>query len=237
MKNNLLYIINIVLLLSVFNLKAQETAQDTLIKPKVAKALRLGIDISKPAIALFNSDYKGLEFVADFRIKKNLYLAAEYGSETRTLDEISYKYQTKGSFYKIGFDYNVYDNLIGMDNLIYVGMRYGHSSFSQELLSYNTSTQGQYWPLNSNNTPIKYDNLSASWISGLIGLKVEVFPHIFVGSSFQINRLINQTEPANFQNLFAPGYNRMVLNDLSVSFNYTISYLIPFNKKVKKQNE
>jgi len=237
MKNNLLYIINIVLLLSVFNLKAQETAQDTLIKPKVAKALRLGIDISKPAIALFNSDYKGLEFVADFRIKKNLYLAAEYGSETRTLDEISYKYQTKGSFYKIGFDYNVYDNLIGMDNLIYVGMRYGHSSFSQELLNYNTSTQGQYWPLNSNNTPIKYDNLSANWISGLIGLKVEVFPHIFVGSSFQINRLINQTEPTNFQNLFAPGYNRMGLNDLSVSFNYTISYLIPFNKKVRKQNE
>jgi hypothetical protein len=236
MKNSLLYIINIVLLLSVFNLKAQEST-DSIVKPKVVHALRLGIDISKPAIALFNSDYSGLELVTDYRVKKNLYLAAEYGFETRTLDETNYKYKTNGSFYKIGFDYNVYENLIGMDNLIYVGMRYGHSSFSQELLSYSTGTQGQYWPLNSNNTPIKYDNLNASWLSGLIGLKVEVFPHLFIGSSFQINRLISQTAPNNFQNLFAPGYNRMGLNDLSVSFNYTISYLIPFSKKEKKQDE
>jgi hypothetical protein len=124
-----------------------------------------------------------------------------------------------------------------MDNLIYVGMRYGHSSFSQELLSYNTGTQGQYWPINSNNIPTKYDNLNASWLSGLIGLKVEVFPHLFIGSSFQINRLISQTAPTNFQNLFAPGYNKMGLNDLSVSFNYTVSYLIPFSKKEKKQDE
>ena len=230
MKNNSLYIISLFLFLSIFKLKAQEN-KDSLVKPKTVQALRLGIDLSKPTIALFKKKYTAYEFVADYRIKKDLYIAGEYGAETRTFDEVSYTYTSKGQFYKIGFDYNIYDNLIGMDNLIYVGMRYGHSAFSQELENYSTVTHGNYWPVNTNNTPIKYSNLNASWISALIGLKAEIFPHTFLGASFQINRLISQKAPDNFKNLFAQGYNRIGLNDLSVGFNYTLSYQIPFRLK------
>ncbi|MGB5228616.1 MAG: DUF6048 family protein, partial [Eudoraea sp.] len=46
--------------------------------------LRVGVDLSKPIRALFDSDYSGLEFVADYRITKKLYVAAEFGNEKKT---------------------------------------------------------------------------------------------------------------------------------------------------------
>lgn len=233
MKNNLLYIINLIVLLSFSNAIAQQN--DSIPKTKLVHRLRLGVDLSKPIIAAFNSDYQGMEFVADYKLKNRIYLAGEYGFETRTLNETSFSYTTTGSFFKIGADYNIYDNLIGMDNMIFFGLRYGHSSFSHTLENYSTNTTGQYWPTNNNNNPIAFDNLSLDWIGLSLGLKTEIYANIFLGASLQLNRLVSQTAPSNFKNLYAPGYNRVGLNDLNVSFNYTISYSIPLQLKKEKQ--
>ncbi len=235
MKNTLLYTISIFLFFIVNGINAQEkNIKDSLKTPQI-HSLRVGVDISKPIIGLFKTAYKASEFVADYRLKNNSYIAGEFGTVTRSFGEVSFAYQTKGTYYKIGFDYNVYDNLIGMNNMIYTGLRYGHSTFSQELLHYNTNTIGNYWPSNSNTTPTKYDNLNASWLTLVFGIKVETFNNIFVSSSLQLNRLISQKEPNNFKNLYIPGFNHVGLNALSASFNYTISYNIPFNKRTKEK--
>ena len=235
MKNTLLYTISIFLFFTVSRITAQEKNIKDSIKTPQMHSLRFGIDISKPILGLFNTDYKALELVADYRLKNNIYLAGEFGTATRSFDEVSFAYQTKGSYYKIGFDYNIYDNLIGMNNMIYTGLRYSHSAFSQELLRYDTNAIGNYWPSFSNTTATKYDNLNASWVSLVFGLKVETFKNIFVSSSLQLNRLISQKEPYNFKNLYITGFNRVGLNPLSVSFNYTIAYNIPLKKSAKEK--
>lgn len=241
MKNTLLYTISILLLLAATSAYSQEgnntvLAGDSISKPVVNHSLRFGVDISKPILALFKKNYTGIEFVADYRLKNNYYIATEFGYETRTFDETNFSYTTKGSFYKIGIDYNIYENLIGMNNMIYVGLRYGRSDFSQEVLSYTTNTSNQYWNAASH-SGATYDNLNASWASILFGLKAETFKNVFIGASLQINRLLSQKQPDGFQNLYAPGYNRIGLNDLSASFNYTISYMIPFTKKKQAIDE
>jgi hypothetical protein len=38
-------------------------------------------------------------------------------------------------YLKAGFDYNAYENWLDMENIISIGLRYGHS-FNQELNSY-----------------------------------------------------------------------------------------------------
>ncbi len=238
MKNTLLYTISIFLLLTVTASYSQEekAALDSIAKPIVNHSLRFGVDVSKPILGLFKKDYTGVEFVADYHIKKNYYIATEFGFETRTFEETTFSYTTKGSFYKIGFDYNLYENLIGMDNMIYIGLRYGRSSFSQEVLSYSTSTNGQYWN-SASHSGTTYNNLNASWATVLLGLKAETFKNVFIGASLQINRLLSQKQPDGFQNLYAPGYNRIGLNDLSAGFNYTISYTIPLTKKKQAVDE
>ena len=237
MRNTLLYTISIFLFFTVSRISAQEKSSKDSIKTPQLHSLRVGVDISKPILGLFNTDYKALELVADYRLKNNIYLAGEFGTTTRSFDEVSFAYQTKGSYYKVGFDYNVYDNLIGMNNMIYTGLRYSHSTFSQELLHYDTNTIGNYWPNFSNTTATEYDNLNASWVSLVFGLKVETFKNVFVSSSLQLNRLVSQKEPNNFKNLYIPGFNRVGLNALNASFNYTIAYTIPLTKSTKEKSK
>ena len=45
--------------------------------------LRVVVDLSKPIRGLLDSDYSGLEFVADYRITNKLYIAAEFGNEKK----------------------------------------------------------------------------------------------------------------------------------------------------------
>ena len=66
------YFISILVLLVTISVTAQEeTATDT-IKSKDNYGLRLGIDISKPIISIFNDKIQGFEILGDFRIRKKL---------------------------------------------------------------------------------------------------------------------------------------------------------------------
>ena len=60
--------------------KKTESKKDTIIY-KTGYGIRVGIDISKPALALFDKSYSGIEFVGDYRISKNWYVATELGYE------------------------------------------------------------------------------------------------------------------------------------------------------------
>ena len=68
MKTALKFIFSISLFVA-FSAKAQTTTtiQDS-ITVKENYGLRVGIDLSKPLISIFEKDYKGLELVGDFRV-------------------------------------------------------------------------------------------------------------------------------------------------------------------------
>jgi TM2 domain-containing membrane protein YozV len=68
-------------------------------------------------------------------------------------------------------------------------------------------------------------------------MKAKVFNNIFVGFSLRFNRLINNKQPANFENLYIPGFNRTYNGDFGVGFNYTVTYFVPIFKKVVKAPE
>ena len=125
------YFINILFLLScVVSFSQQDIAQqnDTLIKNKYG--LRVGVDLFNPVNTFFNEERKGLELVGDYRITKKLYIAAELGYLENTTDEDFINFTTNGSYIKAGVDYNAYENWLDMENAIYVGFRYGYSTFS-----------------------------------------------------------------------------------------------------------
>jgi hypothetical protein len=51
-----------------------------------------------------------------------------------------------------------------------------------------------------------------------------------------LNYLVSNKKPADFDNLFIPGYNRTYDGKFGAGFNYTLSYFIPIYKK-KKETE
>ena len=196
--------------------------------------LRVGIDLFKPVYSLIDEDVQGFEIVGDYRITKSLYIAAEIGYMDRYTEEDYLTFTTEGSYIKAGVNYNLYKNWAGMSNEIYVGIRYGFSPFSQTLHSYSPHFYGEYFDEIWFETETEYTGLTAHWAEFVMGIKVEIFNNFYMGGSLGFKKMITHTQPDNFLNMYVPGFERVYLNETGFSFNYTISYTIPFYKKDKK---
>jgi len=231
------YISNSILFLFCILMQAQEKTKDSIV-PKIDKyGLRVGIDLGKVARTFYEKEYRGLELVGDFRIKKSYYLAAELGNENKTVAENYLNFTTKGTFLKAGFDYNAYENWIGMNNMIYLGMRYGISSFSQTLNSYTIYNTNHYFPTENITESTKFNGLSAQWLEVVGGIKVETIKNLYIGANVRLKYLTTQKQPENFENLYIPGFNKTYSGKFGAGFNYTISYFIPIFKKQEKLKE
>lgn len=193
--------------------------------------IRIGADVYKPLRSLFEDGYTGLEVVADYRVSNKFYAAAELGNLEYTIDDDQLNFTTKGSYIKIGFDYNAYDNWLDMENMIYVGIRYGFSSFSQNLNSYTIYDTTDYFEDVTVYPDKKYSGLTAHWAEFVGGLKVEVVDNLFLGFNVRLGLLLAETKPDDFDNLYIPGFNRTYDGSFGAGFNYTVSYFIPFYKK------
>ncbi|MFQ6599091.1 DUF6048 family protein [Flavobacterium sp. C3NV] len=252
MKHTLKYIFSSVLLFSMFLGHTQETTTKTVTKEKLktetAKpaleevkkdsiktdryGLRVGVDLYKLTRGLYDKDYKGIEIVGDFRLTKKYFIAAELGFEDKTTDDDRLNSTAIGTYIKGGFDYNLYQNWLDMENLITIGLRGGFSTFSQQLNSYKIYNANPYW---GEQPPIadgqKYTGLTAGWLEVALGLKAKVFNNVFVGFGVQLKMLVANSKPSGFDNLYIPGFNRTYDGSFGVGFNYTVSYFIPLYKK------
>ncbi len=223
------------LLLASFSAFAQETQPKDSVAAIPVKTerygLRVGADLYRPARSLYEDGFKGFEIVADYRLTKKIYFAGELGNADYTLADEQVNFTTKGSYFKVGFDYNAYENWLDMENMIYVGMRYGFSTFSQNLNSYTIYDTSDYFDDVVVYPDQKFGGLSAHWVEVVGGLKAEVIDNLFLGFNVRLNILVTETKPDNFANLYIPGFNRTYEGNFGAGFSYTVSYFIPFYKK------
>jgi hypothetical protein len=213
-------------------MQAQAKKTDSIPVKTNRYGLRVGVDLSKIARSFYEDNYKGLEVVGDYRFSKKYYLAGELGNENKTVNDDQLNFTTKGSYFKAGFNYNIYDNWLDMENLIYIGLRYGVSTFSQTLNSYKIYNAHPYFP----DTPVivsgeKFSGLSAQWAEVVVGINAKVLNNFYVGFSFRANHLISNKKPNTFDNLYIPGFNRTYDGNFGAGFNYTLSYFFPLYKK------
>jgi hypothetical protein len=212
--------------------------KDSIVPKKERYGLRVGIDVYRLSRSFYEKNYKGLELTGDYRLTRKHFLAAEIGNENITVNDDRLNFTTKGSYIKGGFDFNTYENWGNMENMIYIGLRYGVSSFSQTLNSYKIYNTNAYF----GEVPVitagnKFDGLSAQWIEVVAGIKAKVFNNFFVGFSVRLNRLVSQKLPDNFDNLYIPGFNKTYNGSFGAGFNYTVSYFIPLYKATVKAKE
>ena len=231
MKHTSKFTFSIALILLSFLVNAQQKKTDS-IPPKIERfGIRFGADIFKLTRSFYDKSYKGIEFVGDYRLTKNYYLAAELGNENKTTEDDRLNTTAKGTYIKAGFDYNSYENWLDMRNMVFIGLRYGASTFSQQLNSYKLYNTSTYFP----EAPTvvsgeKFNGLSAQWFEVVVGMKAEVLKNIYVGFSVRMNKILSNTKPENFDNLYIPGFNRTYNGDFGVGFNYTVSYFLPIYK-------
>ena len=198
--------------------------------------LSIGVDLYRPIYSSINDDDLSYELITSLRIFENFSIASEIGSLDKYVEDENVNFTSTGDYLKFGFDYNLFNNWTGMDNSIYLGMRFATSSFNNRINSYTVRNPDSYW---SNNVldsyeTINHSNQNANWIELLVGIKVETIKNIYFGISLRLNRLLSNSSPNNFSNLYIPGFNKVTDdNSWGSGFNYTLTYSLPlkFNKK------
>ena len=239
MKNKQIYLFIISICLSTNMLigQTESNSNDSLIeKDKLLNInkIRFGFDLLKPIASSSEGDNLNYEIVGDLQLTENIYLAGEYGSIDKVIEDENINFNSAGSFIRVGLDYNLFKNWIGMDNSIYVGFRYGNSSFSNKILNYEVRNKDSYFSnlVEDEFETIEYSNLSGNWIEILLGIKVETFKNVYLGLSLRLNKLLSDEKPNNFGNLFIPGFNKVTdENTFGSGFNYTLTYSIPLRKR------
>ena len=232
-----LFIISICLSTNMLIGQTESNSKDTLIKKDKLlniNKIRFGFDLLKPIASSSEGDNLNYEIVGDLQLTENIYLAGEYGSIDKLIEDENINFNSTGSFLRVGLDYNLFKNWIGMDNSIYVGFRYGNSSFSNKILNYEVRNKDSYFSnlVEDEFETIEYSNLSGNWIEILLGIKVETFKNVYLGLSLRLNKLLSDEKPNNFGNLFIPGFNKVTdENTFGSGFNYTLTYSIPLKKR------
>jgi hypothetical protein len=226
------FIINILFLGLILSMQAQDSipAADSL-KIKQKFGIRLGIDLSRPLIQKIQKEDLGFEITADYRVAPNWYAAMELGYASEPGSEDYLTFHTQGSYAKIGFNYNTYENWKDMNNEVYVGLRYGFSTFQQHLISYTTPDLDNYFEYHTFYPDQVSKGLTGHWAEINVGLKVEVLNNLFLTTGVQFKKLISSKQPDGFSNLYIPGFNKVLTSNGGFGFNYTLAYLVPFYKK------
>lgn len=198
--------------------------------------LTVSLDLSRIGTSLWDSEYQGLEIGADYRFSEDLYIAGELGNENSVFREDNILNETDGSYIKLGVNYNVYDNWIGMQNLIYVGFRYGFATYSQNLKTYRIYTTDSYFPPDLRDADRTFNNLTANWLELQAGIRVNIFGNFYLGAHLQLKTMITSTSIPNFDNLYVPGFRRTYdYSSIGAGWGYSISYMIPLYTKTKRQ--
>ena len=197
--------------------------------------LRVGGDIGKLVRSFVDDDYTGFEISGDYRLKKRLYIAGEVGFEKKNTVNDYLNITTNGSYIKAGIDYNMYQNWLDMDNMIYAGFRVCASTFTQELNSYTIYTTNPYWSPQLSSTDVQeFKGLTAIWPEIMLGIKTQLLNNLYLSLNVQFKISASQTEPNNFQNVYIPGFNKTYdSSGIGVGYGYTLSYRIPLYKKDK----
>ena len=193
--------------------------------------IRVGIDLSKQ-IRMLTEEYSGLSLYGDIKIKERLFIVAELGNDQKTIETENINSKLSGSYIKTGFNYNLYNNLPGLNNEIYVGLRYSQSLFKNELINYSVYNKDRFWNDQRILEYKEFDNLKSSWIEFVVGFNSEIKNNLFMGLSLRLNRMLKQDIPENFTNLFIPGFNKVTENNnFGTGITYSIIYQIPIIKK------
>ena len=195
--------------------------------------IRIGTDLQKIIRSASSQEYYGISLNADIRFKESIFLFSEIGNEKKRVEYSSIDSEISGNYIKLGLQFKLNKDIIGLRNLIYSSFGFGISSFDQIISRYNIyNIYSDLWGEFTYTDAINLENLNANWIEISFGVKTEILNNLFLGIELQLKNLIYQKNKNDIANFYIPGFNRTYeSSNFGTGFNYSLTYLIPIIKK------
>lgn len=214
--------------LAFFTVRGQETKPDTVKRDSVRNkymptGIRLGTDIAALIKSKVSNNFSGWEVNGDIDFYR-YYLALDYGAWGRTYSNDSIDYNNDGSYWRVGADVN----FLTKDperNMFFIGMRYGRSSFSENL---TIRSFDRVWGHFVN----EYENESVKsrWFELTTGVRVKIWKMIWMGYTARMKFGLKNKGDSEMLPHDVPGYGRTD-KETYWGFNYQVFIRIPVRKQ------
>jgi len=189
------------------------------------KGIRFGMDVTRPFQDLWTKGNRyGTEFSADMEIWPNLFPSFETGYERLNIKTPYVDYSGKGSYSRIGIDYNLLqaEHEKDKDNL-FIGLRYGFAFAGQQVDHYRIDS---YW--GQVDGSFGNQTFSSHWGEILLGIKGEIFHNFYMGWTIRGKVKLSSKNFELPPVYFIPGYGKAE-NGFNLDFTYSVYYNIPWD--------
>ncbi|MFA6813157.1 MAG: DUF6048 family protein, partial [Bacteroidaceae bacterium] len=140
-------------------------------------------------------------------------------------------------YIRIGIDYNTMHKKKDQDNFVYVGLRYGFTSFKYDVTQasfydpiwkeyiYNTEQKDDIW---GGSIPYNHTGMKASmhWFELVFGVKTKIYKNFCMGWSLRMKYKISASIGNYGDPWYVPGYGKYQAH--SVGLTYSLIYKLPF---------
>jgi hypothetical protein len=202
------------------NLKGQDTIT-------VPLKVHVGVEVSGPAIYYTDKNILNSEaYVSlDLNEKRTVMFAAGYVDFKYS--QYNYSYLSKGSFARIGMDFNLLkpDKSQGK-YWIGIGLRYGICRFSSAVPHYEKT---DYWGKTSSSIASKIN--WGHFVEVSPGVRTEIFDHLSIGWSISLRMLLYSGTGKDLRPVYLPGFGNAT-KTISTGISYYLVWNIPY-KKIK----
>lgn len=157
----------------------------------------------------------------------NYFLLAEFGAQQTERGGSAFTYENSGTYFRIGPEVNLLKNETNGNSLTF-GIRYARARFSDRL-HYTTPDTVVFGGLE---IEAENDLVRSRWWELTLGLNVKVLKQFYLGYVIRYKVLNKNFGVGTLTPYDLPGFG-LYEHINAVGFDYYISWVIPFRKKVK----
>lgn len=174
-------------------------------KVPVFCGLSVSADLAGAAMKAFGSNFAQVEAALRVNLKEKFFPTVElgYGFSDYTSGETDKSSRTNAPYMRIGMDYNFTKKRNG--NRLYVGIRYGFTSFKYDLTDnfYRDPVWNEPLPFHLNNEPGK-----AHWGEVVAGVETEIWKFIQMGWNIRYKLRFNEDVNKQGSPWYLPGFGK-----------------------------
>lgn len=198
----------------------------------------VGVDLFGIGSKLFGGDFMSSEVNVRVNLKNKFIPTLELGyGQTDTWSEHGIHYKSGAPFFRIGADYNTMSKKKQKNSYLYVGARYGMSSFKYDVSSLpfvdpiyggsmaNPSLIDGIW---GGSLPYDYNGLKATvqWFEIVAGVHVQIYKRFYMGWAIRMKYKMSESVSEHGNPWYVPGFGKYDSSNIGVT--YTLIYKLPY---------
>ena len=190
------------------------------------QGIMVGVDVFGFLNQALGSDVRTTEVSIEANLQNRFLPIVEigYGSTHAMDEETEIHFQTSAPFFRVGMNYNVFYQKPELPGCLTVGLRYGFSSFTYDMLSPDLVDPN--W--NHTHVPVNYTDVKSNvgWLEAVVGMRANVFKDFYLGLNVRYRSRLSMTKNENSEPYYIPGYGRGKPNNFGIT--YSLIYKLPF---------